>query len=114
MPDKSCARRLDPSGLVIGRNIPIAEFVERLAGFDANVVVEFVGDGDPMVAKLLRNRAGQDIEYSAEAPEHAFARHFGATIKEPLESGSRTLYYAQTPDTRDTSTAQLTTRAANQ
>ena len=70
--------------------------------------------GESCARRLLRNRAGQDIEYSAEALEHAFGRHFGATIKEPLESGSRTLYYAQTQDTRDTSPAQLTTRAANQ
>ena len=85
--------------LVIGRNIPIAEFVEWLAGFNADVVVEFVGHGDPMVGKLLRNRARQHIEYSAEALEHAFARHFGATLK----SGTRTLYYARTPHTRHTS-----------
>jgi len=83
--------------VVIGRNIQIAEFVAWLAGFGADVVVEFVGHGDPMVDKLLRNRSGQDIDYSAEALELALARHFKTTTHEALGSGSRTLYHAQSP-----------------
>ena len=86
--------------LVIGRNIPIADFVEWLAGFGADVVIEFVGHGDPMVDKLLRNRAGQDIEYAANALELALARHFTSVTHEPRASGARTLYYAQTPHRR--------------
>ena len=86
--------------IVIGRNIPITEFVEWIATFGANVVVEFVGHGDPMVDKLMRNRTGQDIEYSAEALELALARHFETTTHEALQSGTRTLYYAQTPHGR--------------
>ena len=86
--------------LVIGRNIPIADFVEWLAGLGANVVIEFVGHGDPMVDRLLRNRTGQNIEYSADALEFALARHFTSVTHEPRESGTRTLYYAQTPQRR--------------
>ena len=86
--------------MVIGRNIPIADFVEWLAGFGADVIVEFVGHGDPMVDKLLRNRTGQDIEYSAEALELALARHFMSVTHESLESGTRTLYCAQIPHRR--------------
>ena len=71
--------------VVIGRNIPIADFVEWLAGFGADVIVEFVGHGDPMVDKLLRNRTGQDIEYSAEALELALARHFMSVTHESLK-----------------------------
>ncbi len=87
--------------LVIGRNIPVRDLVEWLAGFGANVVIEFVGHGDPMVKKLLRNRAGQNIEYSAEALELALARHFETVSHEVLQSGTRTLYYAQFPHSRD-------------
>ena len=87
--------------VVIGRNIPIAEFVAWLAGFGADVVVEFVGHGDPMVDKLLRNRSGQDIDYSAEALELALARHFKTTTHEALGSGTRTLYHAQSPHRRN-------------
>ena len=83
--------------LVIGRNIPVTDLVEWLAGFGADLVIEFVGHGDPMVDKLLRNRSGQDIDYSAEVLELALARHFGTVVQETLESGTRTLYHAQTP-----------------
>jgi hypothetical protein len=86
--------------LVIGRNIPITDFIEWVAGFGADVVIEFVGHGDPMVDKLLRNRTGQDIDYSAEALELALARHFTSVTHEALESGTRTLYYARTPHRR--------------
>ena len=48
-----------------------------------------------MVKRLLRNRTGQNIEYSAEALEAALTRHFGSVTQETLESGTRTLYYAQ-------------------
>ena len=81
--------------VVIGRNIPIAELVEWLAGFGADVVVEYVGHGDPMVDKLLRNRTGQVVDYSAEALELALARHFEMTTHEALGSGTRTLYHAK-------------------
>lgn len=81
--------------LVIGRNIPMAELVEWLAGFGAELIIEFVETSDPMVKKLLRNRGGQPIEYSAEALEHALAQHFGTTVKERLDSGTRTLYHVQ-------------------
>jgi hypothetical protein len=58
-------------------------------------VIEFVGHGDSMVKRLLRNRTGQSIEYSAEALEAALTRHFASVTQETLESGTRTLYYAQ-------------------
>ena len=81
--------------LVIGRNIPIADMIEWLAEFGADLVVEFIDHGDPMVDKLLRNRTGQDVEYSAEALEAALARFFGAVTRETLASGTRRLYHAQ-------------------
>lgn len=81
--------------LVIGRNIPVHDLVAWLAGLGGDLVIEFVGHGDPMVERLLRNRSGQAIEYSAEALEAALADHFGAVTHEVLESGTRTLYHAQ-------------------
>ena len=81
--------------LVIGRNIPLAELIEWLAEFGADLVIEFVHRGDPMVDRLLLNRVGQDIEYSAAALESALKRHFGDVTREVLDSGTRTLYYAQ-------------------
>ena len=81
--------------VVIGRNIPLAELIGWLAGFKADLVIEFVHRGDPMVDRLLLNRVGQDIEYSAAALEAALTRHFGQVRQEVLESGTRTLYYAR-------------------
>ena len=81
--------------VVIGRNIPIAELIDWLAGFGADLVIEFVNHGDPMVDKLLRNRTGQDVEYSAEALEAALARSFGTVTHEELASGTRALYHAR-------------------
>ena len=81
--------------LIIGRNIPLNDLIEWLAQFGADLVIEFVGHGDSMVKRLLRNRTGQSIEYSAEALEAALTRHFASVTQETLESGTRTLYYAQ-------------------
>ena len=81
--------------VVIGRNIPIADLIDWLAGSGADLVIEFVDHGDPMVNKLLRNRTGQDVEYSAEALEAALERSFVTVAHEELASGTRTLYHAQ-------------------
>ena len=81
--------------LVIGRNIPLDDFVAWLAQFGGEVVLEFVGPEDPMVARLLRNRQDQEFDYSAEAVAAALERHFGAVTPEALASGTRTLYHCR-------------------
>ena len=85
--------------LVIGRNIPLDEFVAWLAQFGAEVILEFVGRDDPMVKRLLLNRRDQEFEYSDAALGAALGRHFGAVTHETLASGTRTLYHCQ-PATR--------------
>ena len=81
--------------LVIGRNIPLDDFVAWLAQFGGELVLEFVGPEDPMVERLLRNRQDQEFEYSAEAVGAALERHFGAVTHETLASGTRTLYHCR-------------------
>ena len=85
--------------LVIGRNIPLDDFVAWLAQFNSEVVLEFVGPDDPMVERLLRNRRDHRLEYSDAAIIAALGRHFGAVTHETLASGTRTLYYCQ-PEAR--------------
>ena len=80
--------------LVIGRSIPLGELVEWLAGFGAELVIEFVGRDDPMVQHLLRHRADQDFDYSPATLEAALTRHFWTIRKARLESGRRILYHA--------------------
>jgi len=81
--------------LVISRNIPLNDLIAWLAQFGADIIIEFVDYGDPMIERLLRNRAGQSVDYSLEAFEDALSKHFSLVIQKPLESGHRILYYAQ-------------------
>ena len=80
---------------MIGRNIPLDGFVDWLAQFGAEVVLEFVGRDDPMVDRLLRNRRDQDIDYSEAAVAAALGRSFGDVSHETLASGTRTLYHCR-------------------
>lgn len=81
--------------VVIGRNVPLDDFIAWLAGFDAEVVLEFVDRGDPMVERLLRNRRGQSIDYSRETAAELLARHFADVTHETMRSGTRTLYHCR-------------------
>ena len=81
--------------VVIGRNVPLDEFIAWLASFEAEVVVEFVDRGDPMVERLLRNRRGQAIDYSRAAAEAALENRFQVVARAALESGTRTVYHCR-------------------
>ena len=85
--------------VVIGRNIPLDDFVVWLAQFNAEVILEFVGRDDPMVQRLLRNRRDQEFDYSEPALGAALERHFGDVRHETLASGTRTLFHCR-PGTR--------------
>ena len=82
--------------LVVGRNIPLVDLIEWLAGFGADLVIELVDRDDPRVQHLLRYLDEQDIEYSVAALEAALARYFGTVTKDTLEAGTRILYHART------------------
>ena len=81
--------------VVIGRNIPLDDFVAWLAQFGAEMVLEFVGRNDPMVERLLRNRRDQAFDYSTAAAGAALERHFGAVTHEALAASTRTLYHCR-------------------
>ena len=81
--------------VVIGRNVPLTDFVAWLAEFDSDVVLEFVDRGDPMVERLLRNRRGQALDYSREAAEAALESRFHIAARETLASGTRTVYHCR-------------------
>jgi hypothetical protein len=81
--------------LVIGRNIPLPDLMQWLAGFGADLVIEFVGPADPMVQRLMTNRAGQSIDYSQPTFEAALNRFFDRVSHHPLPSGTRTLYHVK-------------------
>ena len=81
--------------VVIGRNVPLADFVDWLAGFGADVIVEIVDRGDPLVEQLLRKRRGQAIHYSDAAARAELAGRFGGMTRETMSSGTRTLYHCR-------------------
>jgi hypothetical protein len=80
--------------LVIAANVPLAEVVDWLASFGAELVLEFPSKRDSMVRALLRNKRDQYGDYSQEHLEAELRRHFDIRLSAPLPSGERTLYHA--------------------
>ncbi|MBS0266163.1 MAG: class I SAM-dependent methyltransferase [Planctomycetes bacterium] len=81
--------------LVIDAGIPLQELLQWLAGLKSRLVIEFVDRHDPMVQQMLRNRRDQSADYTPELFERWLREYFDVLRQEPLESGSRTLYYAR-------------------
>ena len=80
--------------LVISRHVPLSQLIAWLAGFDAELVIEFIDHNDPKVRHLLRHRSNQNVDYSRLGLEDALTEHFSNIESETLESGNRILYYA--------------------
>jgi ribosomal protein L11 methylase PrmA len=79
--------------LAIGRNVPLPEVCDLLATLGRSVVVEFVEAADPMAQQLLANKpAGLFPDYRRDAFESLLAERFRIERREPLPSGTRTLY----------------------
>lgn len=79
--------------LAIGRNVPLPEVIDALAGLGRRLVVEFVDPADPMAQRLLANKpAGMFGDYRREVFEHLLAQRFTIARREELPSGTRTLY----------------------
>jgi len=83
--------------VVIGGNIPLAEFVQWLRDLGGDLVIEFVTRQDPMVATLLRNKEDHYADYDEQVFERELAARFRIAKREPLSSGTRIMYYAQLP-----------------
>ena len=81
--------------MVIGANIPLAEFVDWLAGIGADLVIEFVTREDPKVRVLLRNKEDQYSDYHLDVFERELAARCEIIRREPLGSGTRVMYWAR-------------------
>ena len=81
--------------LVVSANIPLAEFIGWLAVLRSDLVIEFVTKGDPMVGKLLRNKADNYADYETEFFERCLSNEFDIVRRETLTSNTRILYYAK-------------------
>ena len=80
--------------VVISANIPMADFIGWLAGFDTALVIEFVGRDDEMVETLLRNKDDQYDDYRLDVFESLLADHFDVRQSRPLKGGKRSIYFA--------------------
>jgi hypothetical protein len=81
--------------LAIGRNVPLPEVLDWLAGLGRRLVIEFVDPADPMARRLLSNKpAGLFGGYRREVFEKLLADRCEVTQREELPSGTRTLYAA--------------------
>jgi hypothetical protein len=81
--------------VVIGGNIPLAEFVQWLRDVGGDLVIEFVTRQDPMVATLLRNKEDHYWDYTEENFERELSARFRIIRRQPLGSGHRIMYHAQ-------------------
>jgi len=80
--------------LVLAANIPLPDVVDWLAGFGAELILEFPSKRDSMVRALLRNKRDQYDDYSDERLERELLKHFDIRKRESLPSGERTLFHA--------------------
>jgi hypothetical protein len=81
--------------VVIGGNIPMAEFLDWLRSLGADLVIEFVTREDPMVQTLLRNKEDQYAEYHQEIFDREIGARYTIARRQPLGSGTRIMYYAR-------------------
>ncbi|MBP7003656.1 hypothetical protein [Amaricoccus sp.] len=80
--------------VVITANIPLADFVDWLAGLGASVVIEFVSRDDEMVQALLANREDQYDDYHPETFRALMAARFRLREEQPLKGGKRFILLA--------------------
>lgn len=81
--------------VVITANIPIAAFLDWLAGLGTSVVIEFVGRDDEMVEKLLANREDQYDDYHPEIFRALLSERFEIVDEAPLKGGRRHIYFGR-------------------
>ena len=78
--------------VVITANIPLAEFIDWLAGLTDKLVIEYVSRRDDKVETLLRNKEDKYQDYSRKSIENNLYRHFDVRRRQDVNDGDRTLY----------------------
>jgi SAM-dependent methyltransferase len=79
--------------LVITANIPMQDFLQWIRSFDAAVVLEFVGPGDEMTLRLLKNKRNKHPDYTLARFESIVASMFEIADKASLKEGRRHIYF---------------------
>jgi SAM-dependent methyltransferase len=81
--------------VVIGANIPMAEFMQWLRDLGGELVIEFVTRKDPMVVTLLRNKDDHYADYDEQVFEREVAARFTIAKRQALGSGTRIMYHVR-------------------
>ena len=81
--------------MVITANIPMQDFLQWIRGFDAAVVLEFVGPEDEMTLRLLKNKRNKHPDYTLARFESIAASMFDIADKASLKEGRRHIYFLQ-------------------
>jgi hypothetical protein len=81
--------------VVITANIPLREFIQWLAGFGDQLIIEYVAHADDKVKALLLNKEDKYSDYSRLGLEQALGKHSEIVRKLDLESGNRHLYWCR-------------------
>jgi SAM-dependent methyltransferase len=79
--------------LVLGAGLPVREVVDWLADLGGSLVIEFVTRDDPMARRLLLHKDEAYADYSLTFFERCLGKRFTVARREPLGSGTRTLYF---------------------
>ena len=87
--------------VVITANIPLAEFIDWLAGLTDKLVIEYVSRQDDKVQTLLRNKEDKYKDYSRESIESNLKRHFDIRAQQDVNNGNRCLYLCVKSDNTD-------------
>jgi ribosomal protein L11 methylase PrmA len=81
--------------VVISANIPLAEFIDWLAGLTPALVIEYVSREDDKVQQLLRNKEDRYADYRRANLEQQLQRHYTIVRTLEMSEGRRYLYFCQ-------------------
>jgi hypothetical protein len=84
--------------VVLSANIPLKGFIQWLASLGGALIIEYITKDDPMVKVLLQNKEDNFSDYTQEHFENSLKDCFDINTSQPLESGTRIIYFA-TPKT---------------
>ena len=80
---------------MISANIPIASFLDWLAGLGTSLVIEFVGRDDEMVQTLLMQQGRPVFRLQRRETSRRSSRaRFDIAESRPLKGGKRKIYFA--------------------
>jgi len=78
--------------LAISGNVPLGDIAQFMARVARNLVIEFVPKSDSQVGRLLVVRKDIFSDYTQDAFEAEFGRHFLIVRREPVAGTQRVLY----------------------